>query len=176
MRKIAVIFLILLVGCTTLQSSKIQPAPEGGKAVVFDVDGTLTPRPVEIWTVRAGAADAVWRYADKGFKIVYLSARIPMFQSGLPEWLRKNGFPGGYIFVPESLQEPNNPAEFKTKILRQLIAHGWLIVAAYGDSSSDFEAYANVGIPMANVFALKREGASECQPSRWSKCLDGWKE
>ena len=176
MRKIFIIFILLIVGCATLQSSKIQLAPEDGKAVVFDIDGTLTPCPVEIWSVRAGAADAVWRYGSKRYKIIYLSARIPMFQSGIPEWLRGNGFPEGYIFVPESLQESNNPAQFKTKILKQLIAHGWLIVAAYGDSSTDFEAYADVGIPKESLFALKREGASECKAGTWSKCLDGWED
>lgn len=89
---------------------------------------------------------------------------------------KKNGFPDGYIFVPESLEESNNPTEFKTEILKQIIANGWQIVAAYGDSSTDFEAYATAGIPETSVFALKREGASECQNSKWSKCLNGWKD
>jgi len=176
MRKIVMMFFLLFVGCATLQSSKIQPAPEGGKTVVFDIDGTLTPSPIEIWEVRAGAADAVKKYADKGYKITYLSARIPLFQSDIPEWLRRNGFPDGYIFVPESQQESNNPTQFKTKILKQLIGHGWLIVEAYGDSSTDFDAYADVGIPKASIFALKRVGASECQTGEWSRCLDGWKD
>ena len=176
MRKTAIIFFLLFAGCATLPSSKIQLAPAGGKAVVFDIDGTLTRRPAEIWAVRAGAADAVQRYADKGYKIIYLSARIPLFQSGIPEWLRRNGFPDGYIFVPESLQASVNPAQFKLKILKQLIAHGWVIAAAYGDSSTDFEAYADAGIPKARLFALKREGASECQTGTWSRCIDGWKE
>lgn len=176
MRKIVIIFFLLFSGCTSLQSSIIQPAPEVGKAVVFDIDGTLTPSPVEIWEVRAGAANAVKKYANKGYKIIYLSARIPIFQSEIPEWLRKFGFPDGYIFVPKSQQKSNNPAQFKIKILKQLIAHRWLIVAAYGDSSTDFDAYANVGIPKASIFALKRVGASECQTGKWSRCLDGWKE
>ena len=179
MRKSAIIFFLLFVGCATLQSSKIQPAPEGGKAVVFDIDGTLTPSPVEIWGARAGASDAVREYADKGYKIIYLSARMPGLQSGIPEWLRKYGFPDGYILVPESLQGSRKPAQFKTKILKQIIAHGWLIVAAYGDSSTDFDAYADVGIPKSSIFALKRVGDSKCQTGpwvKWSRCLDGWKD
>lgn len=176
MRKIVILFFLLLAGCATLQSSTMQPSPKDGKAVVFDIDGTLTPRPVEIWSVRAGAADAVSGYADKGYMIVYLSARTPLLQSGIPEWLKKNGFPNGSVFVPESLKEANHPAQFKTGILQQLIAHGWRIVAAYGDSSTDFEAYAAVGIPKERIFALKREGDCVCQTGTWSKCLDGWNE
>ena len=99
-----------------------------------------------------------------------------MFQSGIPGWLRKNGFPDGYIFVPDSQQESNHPVQFKAKILKQLIAHGWFIVAAYGDSSTDFEAYADVGIPRASIFALKRVGAGECQTGEWSRCINGWKD
>jgi phosphatidate phosphatase PAH1 len=175
LRKIAILFFLVFVGCENLQSSKIQPAPEWGKAVVFDIDGTLTPRPFEIWAVRAGANDSVWAYADKGYKIIYLSARPPMLQSGIPAWIKDNDLPTGYIFVPESWEESNASSKFKIKILQQLITDGWNIVAAYGDSSTDFEAYSAVGIPETSIYALKREGDDKCQTGIWSKCLDGWK-
>ena len=176
MRKITIIFLVLSLGCASLQSSKIQSAAGNAEMVVFDIDGTLTPRPVEIWKARDGAADAVMTNATKGYQIVYLSARPPGLQSGIPEWLKKNGFPNGYIFVPETIRESNDPTEFKVKILKQIIAHGWHIIAAYGDSSTDFAAYSEVGIPKANVYAIKRKGADECQAGNWSKCMTGWKE
>lgn len=168
------LFALYLAGCAPLKSSLIQPAPPGGKAVIFDIDGTLTPRPIEIWSVRPGAVDAVKEYAEKQYKIIYLSARSPMFQSGIPAWLKKNGFPDGYVIVPGSSEESNAPAEFKTKALERLIASDWSIVTAYGDSSTDFEAYSSIGIPKTSVFALKRKGADECQPGVWSECLDGW--
>jgi len=49
-------------------------------------------------------------------------------------------------------------------------------VAAYGDSTSDFDAYAEVGISEDRVFALRREGETSCEPGKWKKCLGGWNE
>ncbi|MFM2480891.1 hypothetical protein [Celerinatantimonas sp. YJH-8] len=174
MQKIVIVFFILLAGCTTLPSSKVFVAPKDGKIVVFDIDGTLTPTPMKIWSVRAGAAKAVQHYVDQGYQVTYLSARIPMFQAGIPNWLHRNGFPDGYIFVPKSWHESRNPTPFKVRILKQLMIEGWVIGAAYGDSSTDFAAYIDAGIPQADIFALKREGESQCQIGRWSRCLDGW--
>ncbi len=98
-----------------------------------------------------------------------------MLQSGIPAWIKDNDLPTGYIFVPESWEESNASSKFKIKILQQLITDGWNIVAAYGDSSTDFEAYSAVGIPETSIYALKREGDDKCQTGIWSKCLDGWK-
>jgi hypothetical protein len=99
-----------------------------------------------------------------------------VFQYGIPAWLSKNGFPAGLVLVPESSNESGSPAEYKTKVLREILAQGWSIAAAYGDSSTDFEAYSAVGIPRASVYALKREGAGDCETGAWSKCLDGWRD
>lgn len=49
-------------------------------------------------------------------------------------------------------------------------------MAAYGDSSTDFEAYADVGIKKDQVFALQRIGETSCQPGIWAKCFSSWTE
>lgn len=41
---------------------------------------------------------------------------------------------------------------------------------AYGDSSSDFTACANAGVPQAGVWALKRSSASSRQSGVWNAC------
>jgi len=158
-------------------SSKIEDAPhEHAKAVVFDIDGTLTPTVMKYRSVRRDAAKAVHVFADQGRKIFYLTARILPLQSGIPGWLKENGFPDGSIHVTESLNDMGDHAQFKKRVLRELIAHGWEVEYAYGDSSSDFEAYAAAGIPKEHVFALRREGEPECQPGIWKACLSGWTE
>jgi phosphatidate phosphatase PAH1 len=142
--------------------------------VVFDIDGTLTPRPFEFLTTRMNAANAVRLYADKGYQIIYLSARSNFARSGTLKWLRRNKFPDGIVNVAESSADGKHPATYKTRMLTALFAKGWQIEYAYGDSSTDFTAYASVPIPPEHVFALQRSGQRACQPGSSSSCLHGW--
>ena len=145
---------------------------------MFDIDGTLTPKPIAFLSVREHAASAVRLYADSGYKIIYLSARVRILQSGIPDWLKQNHFPEGSIHVPQSLADSSDHAAFKARILKQYSDKGWSFVAAYGDSTSDFEAYAAAGIKQDRVFALQREGATACEPEAvlWTACLNSWNE
>jgi hypothetical protein len=156
---------------------EIQQAPvKPDQAVVFDIDGTLTPKPSAVFTAREDAASAVQLYADNGYKIIYLSARTRLLQSGIPDWLKKNNFPEGSIHVPQSANESSDHAAFKKGILEQYRDKGWMFLAAYGDTSTDFEAYSYAGIDENHVFALQREGKSTCQPGSWVECLQSWTE
>jgi len=163
-------------GCAAT-ADEIKPAPPGQpEAVVFDIDGTLTPKVLSIYTAREGAAAAVQAFADAGIKIIYLSARIPMLQGGIRDWLSENGFPAGSLQLTEDREDRKDHAAFKERVLKAYKAEGWRFVAAYGDSSTDFEAYADAGINPQHVFALKREGEDSCQPGPWAGCYASWKE
>lgn len=176
--RIALILSVLFV-CTscTLSNFDIPVAPENAsKAVVFDIDGTLTPGVASIFTARADAATAVRLYADEGYKIIYLSARVRLLQSGIPDWLKRNDFPEGSIQVPQSGDEAKDHALFKTQKMKAFQEKGWQIFAAYGDSSTDFEAYVAAGLNKQQIFALQRSGEDACKPGVWQKCLTGWTE
>lgn len=167
---------LILIGCSLLPF-EIQKTPlKPDQAVVFDIDGTLTPKPLAIYTARNDAANAVRLYADKGYKIIYLSTRIQLFQAGIPNWLKENSFPEGSVHVSQTANDSRDPAIFKKRILDIYKTNGWKFVAAYGDSSTDFEAYANVGIQKEHVFALQREGETSCQLGVWAECLSSWTE
>ncbi len=146
------------------------------QAVVFDIDGTLTPKPIAIYSAREDAAQAAQLYAQAGYKIVYLSARTPLLQSGIPKWLKANGFPEGSIHLTQSRADRSDHAAFKQRVLQQYAAKGWHFVAAYGDSSTDFVAYGGAGIDKRRIFALKRVGQAECQPGGWVACYSSWAE
>jgi hypothetical protein len=146
------------------------------ECVVFDIDGTLTPDVLSIKTARQGAATAVWAFADSGYLILYLSARIPLLQGGIRDWLEENGFPPGRLHLTESRDDRKDHAAFKTRVLEAYKSGGCDFVAAYGDSSSDFEAYASVGISPQRIFALKREGKKTCQTGAWAGCYATWGE
>ncbi len=174
--------LVLLVAVMTgvFRPAPLPPITAAGEnppaLVVFDIDGTLTGDVLAVASPREHAVEAVDVFARHGFGIVYLSARFPWFSSRLPQWLDRHGFPEGPVFVAQSIGDNQGPLRFKQGMLEQLKRSGWSFAAAFGDSSSDFQAYANVGIPRERVFALKREGKAQCEPGPWVQCLDGWGE
>lgn len=167
----------LFAGCGQLPSTTIPDSPQPeAPAVVFDIDGTLTPDVASITQVRPDAAKAALTYAERGYKVIYLSARVSLLQAGIPQWLKDNGFPAGTLHVAQTDREREQVAAFKTDIMKAYTLRGWRLVGGYGDSSTDFEAYANAGIPKDQVFALRRRGDATCQPGTWQTCLQGWGE
>lgn len=176
MRALLLAALALLTAACTLAPAAV-PVPAPGarpQAVVFDIDGTLTPTPRAIRTARPDAATAARRFADQGIQVIYLSARVRLLQSGIPAWLRAHGFPDGPVHVPQRHADSVDHAAFKTRILRQYRDQGWRFVAAYGDSSTDFQAYAAAGIAPERVYALRRAGDAACQPGVFHACLGSW--
>ena len=173
MRVLFFIFTFSIMSCT-LRPFSVPLATENNKAVVFDIDGTLTPDLLSIYTARENAANAVQQYANNGYTIVYLSARFRWLQSGIPQWLEDNDFPAGSIHVPQSFSERRNAESFKTRILHTYLSKGWQFYAAYGDSSTDFSAYNNADISASRIFATKRNDEDFCQPGIWAACLPSW--
>ena len=178
MRYFCILIIVLsVVGCTSIPSAQVQAAPhDNNRAIVTDIDGTLTPSVMAINEVRPDAAKVIRELANRGYKIIYLTTRIPLFQSGLPKWLQENGFPKGDLQVAQSAEERSHPERFKAGILKDYIKHGWHLVYAYGDSSTDFAAYADAGITKKRVFALKRRGSKHCQKGVYHECLNGWSQ
>ena len=146
------------------------------RAVIFDVDGTLTPNVYTINLARDDAPAAVQAYADAGVQIIYLTARVPLFQERVADWLLKNGFPPGQLHLTETEADREDHGGFKSRVLETYRADGWSFVAAFGDSSSDFAAYGAAGIPQGRVFALQRLGAWDCKSGAWQGCYKDWVE
>ncbi|KAF0164937.1 MAG: LNS2 (Lipin/Ned1/Smp2) [Rhodocyclaceae bacterium] len=168
---IVVLLAIVGSGCARLPAQNVPPARQT-KAVVFDIDGTLTPQVFAIFEAREDAARAVRIFADKGYKIIYLSKRFSWFQSGVPGWLHKHGFPEGSIQLSQSDYDDEHARDFKLRILKSFKYRGWKVQYAYGDSATDFEAYADAKI--SHVFALQRRGEDKCEHGSYKECLTGW--
>ena len=167
----------LLYGCALISPAEVPTAsPPMDQVVVFDIDGTLTPHNLSVYEARPGAAQAVSAFAAKGYKIVYVTTRVPLFQSGLPNWLKQNGFPEGMLHVAQTAAERDQADRFKSQVLNTYKQRGWRLAYAYGDSDTDFRAYALAGIPRERVFALRRAGSQECQGGVYQTCLAGWTE
>lgn len=174
-RNLMLVAIAVLAGCARLPPAQVLNPPKSqAVAVVFDIDGTLTPDVSSITEVRPDAANAVRSYSEKGYKVVYLSTRISFLQKRIPSWLKENGFPESSVHLSQNSEDDNDPAAFKLRIMQQYQAQGWQLVGGYGDSSTDFDAYAKAGIPKSQVFALQRRADRACQPGMWQECLPGW--
>jgi len=177
MQRLASLSLLVLCAGCSLTPAAVEPAPPGHNlAVVFDIDGTLTTGRRAIGDTRPGAAAAVQAYAEAGYRVIYLSARHPLMQWQIPRWLKRNGFPPGPVHVTESREQRRDHAAFKQGVLEEYRDSGWGLAAAYGDSGTDFQAYANAGIDRNHVFALKRKNAESCDPGIWAECFATWPE
>ena len=176
MRNFSILLLAILCSGCSLKAHDIQQAPlKQNQAVVFDIDGTLTPKKIAFATARDDAATAAQLFADNGYLIIYLSARRRSLQSGIPGWLERKGFPEGSIQVRNKSDSKNN-ATFKKRVLREFQENGWNLFAGYGDKSTDFDAYSAAGIDKSRIFALQAVGKDSCEPGIWAKCLKTWTE
>ncbi len=172
-----ILTVIALCGCAVRGGVPVPQASNGGQsAVVFDIDGTLTPRPREFLEARPDATKAARLFFEKGYAIIYLSARPSGLKSATHEWLEHEHFPDGMLFIGETADDVEHPDQFKIRKLSEFAHKNWKLEFAYGDSSTDFVAYATAPIPPEHVFALLREGDTVCQEGRWSECLHGWHE
>jgi phosphatidate phosphatase PAH1 len=147
------------------------PGDDHPPTVVFDIDGTLTEDELSN-AAHPGGAAAVQAYVDKGYDVVYVTARWDLlFRSSTESWLESNGFPELPLHMaPGLLVTDDSRIDFKTDALTE-IEETSPVLYAYGDSSTDFVAYANVGVPASQVFALQRASASSCQVGTWAACL-----
>ena len=171
------VVLTLLVGmpaasAVPVGSTSSLAAATGQDVVVFDIDGTLTTDEGSN-SVQPSAAAAVNTYVQKGYNVVYVTARWRWLQeASTRSWLASNGFPARTLVMsPNLLFSDSSKVRFKTSAMTQIEQGTPEIVGAYGDSSSDFTAYANVAVPRDRVFALKRRSALTCQSGTYAACL-----
>jgi len=145
----------------------------GSKFVLTDIDGTMTLSDEELFKQiddgsyvplqNQSAALLMTTWADKGYPIVYLTARPHEFRSETREWLQKEGFPVGAVITANSLVFDDSAREYKRAWTnRMLTDFGWDVVAAYGNAESDIDAYEDASIPKGITFIVGEfAGASD---------------
>ncbi|HEX8611405.1 MAG TPA: hypothetical protein VF800_08980 [Telluria sp.] len=151
----------------------------GRDTIVFDIDGTLTTSDFQAYADYAGvktatpyrhAPEVVKAWRDKGYQLIFLSAR--------PYWVAKNGrawlgiqeiAPWHYHSNPYSGGPvPPDTQQFKGDYVRHLReAVGLNIVRVYGNALTDIGAYADAGIAKADTYIVgPHAGASGTQAIR----------
>jgi phosphatidate phosphatase PAH1 len=158
-------------------SGYVSVVDPGRDAVLFDIDGTLTINDFEAWADYAGvktatayyyAPEVVNTYRQKGYQVIFLTARPYWVTKDGREWLaiknigqwhyHSNPYGGGPI--------PPDTQQFKTDYVRYLRnTVGLNIIRAYGNATTDIAAYADGGIAKANTYIIgPNAGASGTQP------------
>ncbi|MEB2322826.1 MAG: hypothetical protein OZ921_09945 [Sorangiineae bacterium] len=154
------------------------------RAIVTDIDETLTTSDAELVNqlfdgtydpkMRAGADTLMQGYSKRGYFIFYLTARVATMTlagtgesmtDATDEWLERHGFPMRSDRTWVALSQENivgrDPAtvEFKTRAIEAKMDEGYRFEFAYGNATTDIDAYENAGIAKADTFIIgKRAG------------------
>jgi len=149
-------------------------APDDSPIVVSDVDGTLTAsenafvetiangeQPAE----QAGASAAFREAADRGYQLVYVTARGNQFTEATRQWLADHGFPRGPLRLATSFVTlpGGDTIDFKTNAIADIVAAGMQLAMGVGNRASDITAYGNVGLAGSQIFIKLPEYQSEVQ-------------
>jgi phosphatidate phosphatase PAH1 len=168
---------MVVEGDLSTVSGYLSVVEPGRKAVLFDIDGTLTINDFEAYADYVGvktaqaygyAPQTVNAYKAKGYQIIYLTAR-PYWVAkdarawfayqGIPNWhYRSNPYGDGPI-PPDTQAHKTN----YVKYLRNTV--GLDIIRTYGNATTDIAAYADGGIPKAETWIIgEHAGKDGTQP------------
>jgi phosphatidate phosphatase PAH1 len=172
-----------------VECSTLAPAP----AVVTDIDGTLTLSDAEFLQefVDATYVPVAWPDAvtlirelyDRGYLILYLTARPETLamssgksvRDATVDWLKGQGFPldskrTEVVLAPDSTSGAATTA-YKLGVLQERQAAGWRLDLAYGNATTDIDAYLQAGIPPEDVFII---GENSGEQGTAPVAGDGW--
>ncbi len=145
-------------------------------AIVSDIDETLTTsdnelllqivEPDHVQEMRAEAVALIQGFYDRGYRILYLTARYEGLEllDGTParefteKWLVDQGFPTDSERTRLVLAaEPNSgdeTAAYKRGALEDLMAEGWDFIYAFGNADTDIGAYNEAGIALDHTYII----------------------
>jgi hypothetical protein len=170
---------MLVEGDYSRADFKVHVWKRGTKAVVTDIDATLTTSDLQmvvsqIANIVGGrysppayrcAAELMRLYAEKGYKIIYLTGRGGFLRSLTAHWLAEKGFPSGALsFMEWFMIPPGNTTQgnYKASYLADLVrSKGISLAYAYGNAVHDATAYLSAGIPRTNIFIIGKNAGSQ---------------
>jgi hypothetical protein len=139
--------------------------PEGTQFVLTDIDGTLTLSDDELFAeiedpdydqqMKGNAVELMQAWADKGYGLVYLSARPRDFRPMTDAWRLRHRYPAGMVMLSDGLVFGSTAQEYKATFISTLLDDlGWSITAAYGNATSDIDGYNDAGVPKEITFII----------------------
>jgi hypothetical protein len=164
-------------GDLSFTSGYLSVVDPGRDAVLFDIDGTLTINDFEAVADYLGvktatpyyfAPEMVDAYRQRGYQIIYLTARPYWVTKDGREWLQTQHINQWHYYSNPYGDGPIPPdtQQFKTDYVRYLRNEvGLNIVRAYGNATTDIAAYADGGIPKGDTYIIGfNAGVDRTQP------------
>jgi phosphatidate phosphatase PAH1 len=156
---------MVVVGDLSTATGHLTVVEPGTQTVLFDIDGTLTLNDFEAVGDYLGTSTAaeyfygpetVNAYKDKGYCIVYLSARPYWLMNDTREWLSLMDIPEWHAHAnPDAeLFTEKDTTAYKANYIKRLKENGLDIVRAYGNAETDITAYAESGIPKEETYII----------------------
>lgn len=151
--------------------------PQETQVIITDIDGTLTlddnqflkqvsQDPNYDPLLNESGDKVMQAWAEKGYKIVYLTSRPYTLRGPTREWLHAKKIPFGPLITADSFVFGPSAREYKRNAVNQMKNEfKWKVVAAYGNADSDYQAYEDAGIPKQITFIVgPRAGESGTVP------------
>ncbi len=150
-------FLLVVRGDLSSAEVLIEIVPPGTPIIVTDVDGTLTTSENEEFTAlltgslpdaNPDAAAVIGALADKGYRVMYMTARPHFLVGRTREFVETHGFPPGLVHTSLSLTGATGASavQYKSAELAALASRGLEPAWGFGNTITDAEAYDNGGI------------------------------
>ena len=162
---------LFLEGDKTCTEQMVIIHPKGSEFVVTDIDGTLTiddsqvirqmSDPSYVPKSWPGAVDVMTEYANKGYYLIYLTARPNGFRAITREWLVNQGYPSGAMITASTFVHGDSAAKYKADFIQSIVDMGWKVVVAHGNAESDIQAYQKAGIPNDRIFIIGPNGGKD---------------
>jgi hypothetical protein len=146
-------------------------------AVVFDIDGTLTTDDFQLVTelfsdlfsgsyvpkLYTDAEKVANAWSQRSYLPIYLTGRPDLLRKVTQEYLEDEGFPPGAVHLTDTLAQalPTSAgvATYKSDFLKKMTSTTDLsLYAAYGNATTDIEAYAAAKIPTSRTFIIGSNG------------------
>lgn len=183
-------FQLVVTGDGSRAHGVIVRTERDARAVVFDIDGTLTTGDTEVveqvlWDAEPemypGAPAVARRYAEAGYLLVYITGRPYMMRQAARGWLDRNGFPPGILVTTRALGEAvpgaGGVGDYKERALSDLVSRPRIhLVTAYGNASTDVCAYARAGIPPTATYIIGKHGGTACTGYQRTRTITSYLE
>ena len=165
-------------GISTNMYIRVKPNNEQLKMVVFDMDGTLTTDDSQVtltyvtslWDgsrdmeMYPGAPEIANYYYQRGYEIIYVTARPYWLTEMSYVWLVEKGFPLGLMHAYEgAIPDGNFDAEtYKKGYLESLTNKGVKFSYTYGNALTDISAYKYIGTDCNRIFIIGENAGKDC--------------
>lgn len=159
---------------------------EGFETILTDIDATLTTlddemldqmmgdKGLDYVPKKFGASDEMTHaWDEKGYLMLYLSARPVDYLSWTRIWLREEGFAYGPSKGADNLVFGSTAAAYKQGYVEEILNDlNWEILFGYGNAFSDVDGYVDGGIPKEDCFMVNEAGCPEGSTDRECTCTN----